>query len=562
MAHPEIEEWLNTAEGVPMDPDGAYGNQCVDLVDQYGQDIFGVPWNVCVGGVVGAKQLLDAAPDKYWIRVDNDPNDPNLVPPRGAVVVTGGDYLNQWGHTYACLGADVNGVDAIQQDGFAAPTKFVNGGWYSNKPAHRARLPYAAAGMGTTLGWLIPREEMLAGYVAPAVTVPVTSAGSGLLGYQRTTVPDAAVGYRKGPDAGAELISWLDPDHTYDFKGFVTRNGQTWFVGRYSGGFSWAGGFLDEGTHDLPDLTAELFPAPAPAANKRITGADGVNRRKVPDKNGDLIDTFGAEKELTLAGYVTGTEPYPNAGTVWFVGGISGGYMHSSGFTDQSTTGLPLLPTPDTVWTPTSPAPKPVYDFVPDFDWVEKRPAALSNVELGRAPGKDKPTVIHQMGTPGVDTLGSTINEFQRENSFKSSHFGVENGRAVQMVSLKDRAYHAGAVGNDGVGIETDPHQSPETIATTKRILAALKALGYSTVTIRHKDVAGNNTSCGTLIDLTKYVLTDAVTPPVTGPESPITIPDCPAPSPDAPTKDGDPLEKFVNWLGDDLLNRFRKENK
>ena len=68
-----------------MNPDGAYGYQCVDLVDAYGQAIFGVPWNVCVGGVIGAKQLLDAAPDKYWIRVDNNPADPNLIPPRGAV---------------------------------------------------------------------------------------------------------------------------------------------------------------------------------------------------------------------------------------------------------------------------------------------------------------------------------------------------------------------------------------------------------------------------------------------------------------------------------------------
>ena len=65
MAHPEIEEWLSTSEGVALDPDGSYGNQCVDLADAYGQAIFGVHWSVCVGGVVGAKQLLDAAPDKY-----------------------------------------------------------------------------------------------------------------------------------------------------------------------------------------------------------------------------------------------------------------------------------------------------------------------------------------------------------------------------------------------------------------------------------------------------------------------------------------------------------------
>ena len=91
MKQPEVEEWLRTANGVAMDPDKSNGNQGVDLVDAFGEAIFGVPWNVCVGGVVGANQLLDAAPDKYWIRVDNNPADPNLLPPRGAIVVTSGD---------------------------------------------------------------------------------------------------------------------------------------------------------------------------------------------------------------------------------------------------------------------------------------------------------------------------------------------------------------------------------------------------------------------------------------------------------------------------------------
>ena len=532
MAHPEIEEWLNTAEGVTMNPDGAYGNQCVDLVDAYGQAIFGVPWSVCVGGVVGAKQLLDAAPDKYWIRVDNNPADPNLIPPRGAVVVTSGDATNPWGHTYAVLASDVNGVDAIQQDGFAEPLQFVSGGWYSAKPAHKARLPYAATGIGYTLGWLIPRENMLVDTGADdRLGTPK------LLGYQRTTVPDSNVGYRTAPDAGAELLRWLDPDTVYDFKGYVTRNGAVWFVGRYSGGFSKATGFTDEGTHDLPDLTATLFPEPAKAGNIRITGPDGVNRRKAPNKNAELIDTFPAEREITLGGYVIDSDPYGLGNRIWFVGGISGGYMHSSGFTDQSVNGLPQLESPDDV----SPVvPVRTYDFVADLNWVEKVPANLTNLEVDRGPLKENPTVIHQMGTPGVDTIGSTINEFRRENAFKSTHFAVSKGRAVQMVALKDRAYHAGAVGNGYVGIETDPYQDAETITTVRRILADLKGLGYSAALIRHKDVPGNNTSCGTLIDLEKYRLSDPVVPPVVVP----------------PVVDTDALDEFFDWLKQEFKDR------
>jgi hypothetical protein len=539
MAHPEVEEWLNTADGVPMDPDGAYGNQCVDLVDAYGAAIFGVPWNVCVGGVVGAKQLLDAAPDKYWIRLDNNPADPNLLPPRGAVVVTSGDDLNQWGHTYVVLSADVNGADAMQQDGFAEPRQFVNGGWYSAKPAHKARLPWEARGMGYTLGWLIPRDQLIVDTgAAGRLGLPPTPPA--LLGYQRITVPDSSVGYRKAPDAGAELLRWLDPDTTYDFKGYVVRNGDVWLIGRYSDGFAKATGFLDEGTHDLPDLTATLFPEPAKANNIRVTGPDGVNRRKGPDKNAELINSFPPGVDITIGGYVIDSDPYGQGNRIWFVGGISGGYMHSSGFTDQSVEGLPQLEAPADV----SPVvPKPVYDFVSDLGWTEKIPANLTNLELDRGPAQDKPTIVHQMGTPGVDTLGSTINTFIKAGEFKSSHFAVSKGRAVQMVALKDRAYHAGTVGNGYVGIETDPYQDAETIATVRRILADLQALGYSAALIRHKDVPGAATSCGTLIDLAKYRLDEPVVviPPV-----------------EPPASDGDSAEEFFEWLKREFKDRDR----
>ena len=550
MAHPEIEEWLATAVGVALNPDGSFGNQCVDAVDAYGEAIFGVPWSLCVGGVTGAKQLLDAAPDKYWVRVDNNPNDPNLLPPRGAVVVTSGDSTNQWGHTYIVLSADQNGADVLQQDGFAAPLQFVNGNWYSAKPAHKARMPWAAKGIGTTLGWLIPRENMIkdTGASSRGYGPKPASQAPALQGFQRAT-GDAAVGYRKAPDVKGELIQWLEPKKVYDFKGFVRRGNvegnDIWFVGRYTEGFAWSGAFPDQSIKNLPDLTDTFFPKPAPtASNKRITGKDGVNRRKAADKNAALIDTFGPDLELTLGGYVIGTDPYGKGNKIWFVGGISGGYMHSSGFTSQSTDGLPKLELPKDV-APT-PKPKP-YDFVPDLNWVEKIPAHITNVELGRAPKKDGPTVIHQMGTPGRDTIGSTINEFLRENAFKSTHFCVSKGRGVQMVSLKDRAYHAGTVGNDWIGIETDPYQDAETIATVKRLLADLKALGYQNVYIRHREIPGNATECGSLIDLAKYKLDDPL----------------PVPKPTQPTAPAGPsleqAQQFVDWLAKSWMDGFAK---
>ena len=127
-----IENWIASAVGRNMNPDGQFGNQCVDLVDQYGQDIFGVPWPKSVGGVNGAKGLLDAAPDAYWIRINNDLTKPNLIPMRGDVIVWGGDASNVYGHTAVVESADTVFVHVIQENG--------NFNWL---PAGRATLRYS-----------------------------------------------------------------------------------------------------------------------------------------------------------------------------------------------------------------------------------------------------------------------------------------------------------------------------------------------------------------------------------------------------------------------------------
>jgi LysM repeat protein len=159
MTHPEIEEWLRTAEGVKMNPDGRFGLQCVDAIDEFAQTLTGVHWSESVGGVGGARELLDRVPDRFWIRIDNNPNDAGQLPQRGDWMVYGGDGSNWAGHVAATLTSDLAGADVIQQDGYAAPRQFVDGAWYSAKPAHRARLGYGQPGTGPLLGWLRLREE-------------------------------------------------------------------------------------------------------------------------------------------------------------------------------------------------------------------------------------------------------------------------------------------------------------------------------------------------------------------------------------------------------------------
>lgn len=155
------DQWVSVVVGRALNPDGFAENQCVDVVDHYGEYIFGVPWSVCVGGVRGAKDLLDVAPDKYWIRIDYYLG---FIPQPGDIGVMGGSDINEWGHTFYTESADANGIDVIQQDGFAPPLR----GGYSIKPAHRSRLAYYSRGTGSLIGVLRPRPEMMIGGILPA----------------------------------------------------------------------------------------------------------------------------------------------------------------------------------------------------------------------------------------------------------------------------------------------------------------------------------------------------------------------------------------------------------
>lgn len=158
------QDWASHVVGKALNPDNFAENQCVDVVDHYGEFIFGVPWQTCVGGVMGAKDLLDTAPDEYWIRIDYTPG---FIPKPGDIGVMGGSPFNQWGHTFYTESADERGIDVIQQDGFAPPLR--NG--YSIKPAHRARLAYYSAGTGPLIGVLRPRPEKMIGSLTPAGTI-------------------------------------------------------------------------------------------------------------------------------------------------------------------------------------------------------------------------------------------------------------------------------------------------------------------------------------------------------------------------------------------------------
>jgi hypothetical protein len=374
---------------------------------------------------------------------------------------------------------------------------------------------------------------------------------------------------RNAPSRTGALLKTFDAGVVLDFKGFVhgenVSGNDVWFVGSYSDTYFWSGGFTDSSTNGLSDITPKPVPAPAPSpapVTGRTTGNAPVNFRSAPSSTASLIDTLAANTHYGSFTVFTHGEAI-DGNDVWFKGTVRGGYSWSGAFTDTSTIGLTEEKAPAT---PT-PAPQPVtdtYKFTPDFDFVEYIPANINNVKLLDFPTDPTHDVIHQFGTPGVDTIQSTINQFQNPNlgdKAVSAHFVVSGKRIVQMVSLKDRAYHAFVVGNNYVGIETDPHQDADTIASVNKLQKALKAkYGYTLIPIRHREVPQCVTNCGALIDLNSYQIDTPV--PVVPTPAPVPTPTpSPAPTPD-PTPAPAPQPITVELSTEQLIVLFEQFQK
>lgn len=375
----------------------------------------------------------------------------------------------------------------------------------------------------------------------PASSGPVTVA----LKANERQVGSEPVNIRSAANSSSEILGQIPAGAVQSFVGYYVGEKigdyDVWYKGET--GYVWCGGFTTQSMTGLNNLT----PPPLTPFQRQV-GPDNANVRREPKLTSEILAVAPANSIQTMVGYAVGD--YVGNYNVWYKG--TTGYVHCIGFTTQEIGVLPHTPvpvppvvTPPVVVPPVTTPEK--YSFTKDFDFVEYIPAAINNLEKTRFPAKPPMTVIHQFGKPGVDTLNSLINTFTNNALEKpaSAHFAISGKRIIQMVSLKDRAYHAGKIGNDYIGIETDPAQDADTIASTKKLLKALKEkYGYEFPLIRHKDVdpVGNPTSCGTLIDLSNYSITDVVTPPVT--EPPVVV----------PVNERAILEKFAKYLIDEYL--------
>lgn len=381
---------------------------------------------------------------------------------------------------------------------------------------------------------------------------------------------------RSGPSTASVEGRIFKHGDALTFKGYYRSPEGIWFVGAFTGTFFHSSAFDDSDTHDLPDLTPAAPPVSELGVMQRRVANDVAYYRSEPKTGAALVHTYKKGDIVNFSHWKRGDDVNGNA--IWFKGAFPDGWAWSGAFENHGTDGLPedapavSNPTPAPAPVP-APAPTPVpdkYSFTPDFDFVECIPAALPNFMFGNFPEKPEKAVIHQFGTPGVDTLTSTINTFTHPalERVASAHFVVSGDRIIQMVSLKDRAYHAGKGGNSWIGIETDPAQDEKTIASTVKLLRALEAkLGYKLALIRHREVPlepGSDklasTNCGALIDLAKYKTEVEPAPAPTPTPEPVPTPEpTPTPTPEpAPTLTvSEVIEKFQRFQRDDFLRNL-----
>lgn len=269
--------------------------------------------------------------------------------------------------------------------------------------------------------------------------------------------------------------------------------------------------------------TYEPKPAPTPSpslgANQRVlSNPTGVNQRRLPSTSAAIIKEWAYDKEpYTFKGYVTGESV--NGNNIWFVGALSGGYFYSGAFQGgANTAGLPNLTTPAIPVTPPKSELSPV--FTKELNCVTSvAQVHTTNYEVGNFPAKPVGVVLHDFGTDGKDTLQGSLAHFKRANT-TAPHFTVSGKQIIQTGKLSWRMYHAGALGNDKIGIEIDPDVDTN-MDTKNSVLTLLRELdAMNGVLTRYLHSQFMATSCGD--DIQKANLLIPPSAPVTPEDKPI----------------------------------------
>lgn len=289
-------------------------HNCKDVIDDYCLWLF----NDWVNTIrpANAREAFANSNEEYFEKIVNNPNDPNLIPQRGDIIIWGAMSGNPYGHIAVVAGADANGVDVIEQDGFL------------QVPARLYRRPYVLAG-GAVIGWLRPRPEKIIGYTPEPIS-----------GTARKT--SSAVNARDDSNTSSNIFQEIDPNQVVDMKGYVTDgesvNGDTvWYVTARSGKYMSRQLFEDKDLHDLPDLT----PKDNIQGYQRKAVESGVRARKAPNTSSDVAQIINGNTIIDMKAWCRGESIENN--DVWFVSKENELYLWSGAFTDSSTHDLPEL---------------------------------------------------------------------------------------------------------------------------------------------------------------------------------------------------------------------------
>lgn len=356
-----LQAWKDSVIGKKIDFDNA-SFDCVDVSKSWIMYLSDKPWQECAGWG-NAKDIYANWYTTYLEKVPRG-NAPKL----GDIFVMNGQVGGGFGHTGPIIAIDGRNVQIAQQNTFTQQAVYT--------------------------GWFDAYVSNVTGFLRPKANVPFTvGAEPTLQPWQRVVGPDG-VYYRKEAKRSGEVVQLFAANDVVDFKGFVrgesVDGNNIWFVGRYTGFYSHSSGYMDSGTHDLPDLT----PATTPplADNQRRVGADAMNVRttaKIDTVTGNVVRLIQPATVITIKGFVRGQNVDGN--DKWFVL-EDGTYSWVGGYTNQDVSGLTdLTPT-----TPTNPEQPPTPQFpVPTTD---TRVTAVINKKHTNEPLEYQPTDLISIG--------------------------------------------------------------------------------------------------------------------------------------------------------------------
>ena len=133
-----FQQFLNKWDRKGINYDGAYGNQCVDVYDQYCKEVVGCR----VILIPGAKDIWANYPTEAFVKI---PNTPSGVPQKGDVMIWG-TAVGTYGHVGIVISANVNSFTSFDQN-----WPFDNGTGVAHFQYHN----YSGV-----LGWLRPKKDV------------------------------------------------------------------------------------------------------------------------------------------------------------------------------------------------------------------------------------------------------------------------------------------------------------------------------------------------------------------------------------------------------------------